>query len=343
MKSLCFWSAVFVCLTVSLAGVHASAAECPANIPAGVIIRVLPDEKLIAGTASGPTILTVTSDVRFFPNRPPLLARGSKILGTIAESKQAGHFYGKAHLKIALNSILTSDFCEYPMTGKIVEAGRQNVKQDVVIGRGHAHRDILALLFPPTTVYQLLRIPSRGPKLVLDNETPLTIKLLESVSLSESSIRRTENERTTPTLRGSVTPTEREFSNIIPAALVPPNPRLPEEQPADLLASGPCAVKNISSGRPIVQRNKVMRPVRNLTVYHVTVYLDRTPLVILPPCYGPSMISTPATEFKLEAVATVLTPGGQTQVAVKIIPSAEANGWDVVPDASMPVVFKTSQ
>src|SRR5881628_16113 len=144
MKSLSVCTAVFFGLAVCSVAAQASATDCPAYIPAGVVIRVLPDEKLTAGRSSGPTILTVSSDVRFFPNRPPLLARGSKVLGTIVESKKAGHFFGKARARIALTSILTSDFCEYPIDARIIEAGRNKVEEDVVFGRGHAHRDLVA-------------------------------------------------------------------------------------------------------------------------------------------------------------------------------------------------------
>jgi hypothetical protein len=186
MKSFCVCIAVSVCLALLTNEARAAAAECPVHLPAGVVIRLLPDEKLIAGISSGPTLFTVSSDLRFFPNKPPLLPRGSKVLGTIAESKEAGHFYGKARLKITLTSILTSDLCEYPIEAKIIEAGRQKVESEVILGRGHARRDVVALLFPPTTVYQVLRTPSRGPKLVLDRETPLYIKLMEPLSLTET-------------------------------------------------------------------------------------------------------------------------------------------------------------
>jgi hypothetical protein len=186
MKSLSAYIAAFVCLNLCTALAHANVTECAAYIPAGVVIHIFPDEKLRAGSSSGPTIFTVKSDLRFFPNRPPLLARGSKIMGIIAESKEAGRFHGKARLRITLTSILTSDFCEYPIDAKVIEAGRYKVEDNVVWGRGHARRDVLALLFPPTTMYQLLRIPSRGPKLALDNETPLSIKLLEPLSLADT-------------------------------------------------------------------------------------------------------------------------------------------------------------
>src|SRR5262249_34088973 len=150
---------------VWFAVVSANAATCAAFIPAGVIIRLLPDEDMTAGFSSGPTNLTVAADVRLFPDRPPLLARGSKVVASIVESKQAGRLFGKARLRMTLDSIVTSDFCEYPIEAKLIDAGRQEVDKDVVFGSGHLKRDIVTLLFPPTTIYQLLRIPSRGPKL----------------------------------------------------------------------------------------------------------------------------------------------------------------------------------
>src|SRR5262249_8705454 len=138
---------------VCAAAADLKAAECPAYIPAGAVIRVLPDEKLLAGTSSGPTILTVSADLRFFPARPPLLARGSKILGTIVESKEAGRLHGKAHLRLNLTSILTADFCEYPINARIIETQGHKVQENIIWAKGHATRDTVALLFPPTTIY----------------------------------------------------------------------------------------------------------------------------------------------------------------------------------------------
>jgi len=333
MTSLFVRSAAVVIVCLAIWTADANAAQCPATLPAGVIIRVIPDEKLTAGVAAGPTILTVSSDVRFFPNRPPLIPRGSKVLASIVESKQAGRLYGKAKLQLGLSSIVTSDLCEYPIAGKIIEAGRHNVDDDVVFGRGHARRDVIALLFPPTTIYQLLRMPARGPKLTLDGETPLTVKLMESVSVvltSSASIGQTENPAI-GALNARVDGIEREFSTI-KASVAPTSPRPAEIQPARVV-TGPCSSTEFRTVRPVVQTAKVVRPIRNLTPYHVSVYLDRTPVIILPPCYGPSMISTPTTEFKLEATASIVTNAGQKQIDLKIVPNASGQGWDVLPDA----------
>jgi hypothetical protein len=129
------------------------------------------------------------------------------------------------------------------------------------------------------------------------------------------------------------------LSNIKPAGLVQQNRQASEQQTA-VIDSGSCSSASFGSARAMIQRNRVIRPVRNLTPYHVTLYLNRAPVLILAPCYGPSMLATPATEFKLEATASLPTAGGQKQITVKIIPDPDGNGWDVVPDAGIPVVFR---
>src|SRR2546425_2431735 len=170
MKSLLIWTVIVLS---SAASTLAAAAPCQASLPAGTIIRMFPGERLVAGRAFGPVVFTVTPDVRLFPNRPAVIPRGSKVLGNVMESKQAGRLVGRAQTQIVLTSILTADSCEYPIDAKALEAGRYTATRDgVVVGRGHARRDLFEVLFPPTTIYQLIRIPSRGPSLVLDCRNP---------------------------------------------------------------------------------------------------------------------------------------------------------------------------
>src|SRR5262245_39509484 len=151
MKSLLIWTVVLL----SPASALAAAVPCPASLPAGTVIRMFPDEKLVAGRAFGPVVFTVNPEVRLFPNRPAVIPRGSKVLGKVMESKQAGRLAGRAQTQIVLTSILTADSCEYPIDAKILEAGRYAAnRDDVIVGRGHPRRDLFALLFPPTTIYQ---------------------------------------------------------------------------------------------------------------------------------------------------------------------------------------------
>ena len=83
MKSLLIWTI----LLSSAASKLAAAVPCQASLPAGTIIRMFPDERLVAGRAFGPVVFTVTPDVRLFPNRPAVILRGSKVLGNVMESK----------------------------------------------------------------------------------------------------------------------------------------------------------------------------------------------------------------------------------------------------------------
>jgi hypothetical protein len=338
MKSFVVWTATLVWLAVSASMLTASPAGCPANLPAGTIIRIFPDEKLIAGPTSGPTVFTVGSDVQFFPNRPPLLSRGSRVLGQVVESEQAGRLWGKARSHIVLTSIVTAD-CEYPIDAKILEAGRFNVKDNVVQGRGHAKRDALLLLFPPTTLYQFIRIPGRGPKLVLDAETPLTIKLMQPIYPDEALSSSNPNELSA--LHAKVDQLERHISNL-EAAIGSRTSVSSAEEPRPLI-SAPCPAASVfSPARPIVYRETVLRPVRNLTPYHVRLFMNGAQVANLPPCYN-SMVMMPAYPFHLESVASLLTTEGQTQMEVKIVPNIDENGWDIVWDRNQPVPVSTNR
>src|SRR5207247_9142067 len=103
----------------------------------------------------------------------------------------------------------------YPIDAKTLEAGRHRANKDGAgVGRGHARRDLFELLFPPTTIYQLIRIPSRGPSLVLDAENPITIKLLEPLT-SQSAVSQAGDARSLPVPN---TPAEARASCAAPRA-----------------------------------------------------------------------------------------------------------------------------
>src|SRR5262245_56640302 len=159
------------------------------SIPAGTIIRVYPDEQIVGGTTSGPLLFTVAADVRFFLNKPSVVPRGSKILGKMEDSSQAGRLWGRAKAHPKFMSILTPDFCEYAIDARLIGVKKYQVREEVIIGRGHVRRDAFALLFPPTTLYQLIRLPARGPKLTIGGEEQLVIKLLEPVYVARSTAR----------------------------------------------------------------------------------------------------------------------------------------------------------
>jgi hypothetical protein len=243
------------------------------------------------------------------------------VLGRIVESQQAGRLAGKARSHIVLTSILTADSCEYPIDARIVEAGPFDVEDNVVLGRGHAERDAFMLLFPPTTIYQLLRIPSRGPKLVVDTKTPLTIKLMQAVYPPGS-----ESENEIRALQAKIDQLERHISNLEAGGSRTSLSSGEENRPP---IAAPCSGSVISPSRPIMYKDVVLRPVRNMTAYQVRLYLNGNQVALLPPCYG-SMVPLPTHSFYLESFANLLTTGGQTQVEVKVVPNIDESGWDIV-------------
>src|SRR5262249_44522772 len=297
MKSLLIWTVVVLS---PAAWTVAAAAPCPASLPAGTVIRVFPDERLVAGRAFGPVIFTVNPDVRLFLNRPAVIPRGSKVLGNLMESKQAGRLVGRAQAQIVLTSILTADSCEYPIDAKILEAGRYRANGDgVVVGRGHARSDLFKLLFPPTTIYQLIRIPSRGPSLAIETETPITIKLMEPVSAQ------------TAVSQAEVAPSVPVPNAAAPSGVVCPVSRA-QAQPW-----------------PGVSRS-VFYPIRNLTPYQTQLYLNGRPISVLPPCYGPTLFIAFTSNFRLAATALLATRNGQKQVKLQVVPNEDQDGWDIV-------------
>jgi hypothetical protein len=152
----------------------------------------------------------------------------------------------------------------------------------------------------------------------------MTIKLVESVSLGGGA--KVSANQDVGVLRARLDELKKNLATIQGEAglraSTPPQQRV-ERTPYDI-----CFKSSATPARVLVSRSKVMRPIRNLTPYHVSVYLDRAPVTILPPCFGPSMIETPPVEFRLEAVASIPTAAGQRQMSLNIVPT-EA-GWDIV-------------
>jgi hypothetical protein len=276
---------------------------CAQTLPAGLVIRVEPDEKIIAGKTDGPLLLTVTSDVRLFPGKPPIVPRSSKLFARTIESKEAGRLWGRARYQMALETILTPNECEYALEAGLTEAGKFKVEKNAIIGKGHARRDFVLWLFPPTTLYQLIRLPARGPKMVFDEESTLAIRLLQPVQLQESEA----NLNSLPTPLG--TPAASRMSEAVTVGCM--------DKPQTEMHA------------PIQLRDAVIRPFRNMTPYHITLAIGKETLTNLGPCFA-SMVTIPMGDFTITAQAAVLETGGQREVPLDIVVNATGTGWDVV-------------
>src|SRR5262245_41757988 len=296
-------AAVFLglsCLTSTSLAVP-SDTSCSINIPAGTIIRVYPDEQLVAGTTSGPLLFTTAADVRFFLNRPPILPRGSKILGRMETSSKAGRLWGRAKAQVVFTSILTPDYCEYPIDATLIGTKKYQVREGVIVGRGHPRRDAIDLLFPPTTLYQLIRLPALGPKLTIREEEQLVIKLTQSVYLARS--------------QSDEAGVSEPARQLVPAALA--KTQIPE---CSKLTSSRVVFPTLLGS---------LRSFQNATAYDIVVYSNGIPLGTIAPC-SESVLSVPRGDVKLKAVATVPEETGQREVEAILGLNDKLTGWQVL-------------
>jgi hypothetical protein len=160
-------------------------------IPEGTILPVVLNETLNTKKIqeNDPVLFTLAEDIRSAGRRGPvLIPRGSSVVGRVVMTDRAGHFFGRSNLDIRLEEIVTPTGEVYDgVSTKIVDVDKKKglkgeVKSDGALqGPVHRKRDTFFLLFPPTTVFQLLSTPKRGPDIVLPVETRLYVKLMSPI------------------------------------------------------------------------------------------------------------------------------------------------------------------
>jgi len=215
-------------------------------------------------------------------------------------SSEAGRLWGRAKAHLVFSSILMPDFCEYPIDATLISTKKYQVREEVIIGRGHARRDALGLLFPPTTLYQLIRLPSRGPKLSIREEEQLVIKLLQPVYAARS-----QSDQTAVSVeqRSQLAPTFATGSR--PASLECPK----------------------LSNRGMVGAS--WRSFQNSTPYYVVVYGNGIPLGRFAPC-SESVLLLPRGGLRLKAIATIPDDNGQHEAEAVLGLNDELTGWQVL-------------
>jgi hypothetical protein len=159
-------------------------------IPEGTVLPVVVNEKITTKTLqeNDPVLFTLADDIRAGGKRGPvLIPRGSSVVGRVVKIDRAGHLVGKAAIDIRIQQIVTADHVYDGLSTKVVEIGKiKNQKGEIkadgeIDGPGHAKRDTFFLLFPPTTFFQILATPGRGPDVVLPVETRLYVKLMSPI------------------------------------------------------------------------------------------------------------------------------------------------------------------
>jgi hypothetical protein len=213
-------------------------------IPEGTVIPVVLNEKLSTTNVqeSDPILFSLADDIRASGHRGIILIpRGSSVVGRIVRSDRAGHFIGRAMMDIRMEKIVTPDGDVYDgLNTKVVDVNKSKgekgqIKTDGEIeGPVHRKRDAFLLLFPPTTLFQLMALPARGPDVVLPPETRLYIKLMTPIYVERQGVAQASVPMQMPM------PMQAPAAAAIPAPMPVPMPaQVPAMAPATLPAPAP--------------------------------------------------------------------------------------------------------
>jgi hypothetical protein len=109
--------------------------------------------------------------------------RGSYLTGRLADYRDPGRLVGKGWLDLQFDRLILPD-TEIPVSTRVVFV--RGFKIDAggrIDGRGHPTRDATLWALPIFWPVDLLRLPARGPRPALRGEVPVTLRLLDDVSL----------------------------------------------------------------------------------------------------------------------------------------------------------------
>jgi hypothetical protein len=108
---------------------------------------------------------------------------GAYFVGQLAAVREPGHLVGKGWMKLEFDRLIFPN-TDVSVTAKVVSAGNFDVDaQGRILGHGHPKRDALGWTVPPLWPVKLITLPGRGPRPTLKGEVPVTLRLLEDVSI----------------------------------------------------------------------------------------------------------------------------------------------------------------
>ena len=154
-------------------------------VPAGTIVQcTLEDAKLSSKTAvPDDPILCETGNLREFGTS--VFPRGAYLEGRFAGARDPGHLWGKGWMQLEFDQLLLPG-AELPITTRVTSV--PNLKVDLkgrIHGTGHAERDAMEWAIPVLWPEKVVTLPLRGPRPVLKQETRITLKLMESLTVPQ--------------------------------------------------------------------------------------------------------------------------------------------------------------
>jgi hypothetical protein len=155
-------------------------------IPAGstVTCRVAEGKISSKTTAIGDPVLCTLDPVEAYGRS--VFPYGSYLEGRFQDYKDPGHFVGKGWMELSFDRMYVGNRV-YPVSAKVVQVPKYRVdQQGRILGNGHAVKDVVTWLIPVLWPIDLINLPRRGPRPVLQPETRLTLELMDDVGIPES-------------------------------------------------------------------------------------------------------------------------------------------------------------
>jgi hypothetical protein len=154
-------------------------------VPAGTIVQcTLEDAKLSSKTAApDDPVLCDTGNLREFG--VSVFPRGAYLEGRFTAARDPGRLWGKGWMQIEFDHLLLPG-AELPIATRVTSV--PNLKVDLqgkIHGKGHAGRDSIEWAIPVLWPEKVVTLPLRGPRPELKQETRITLKLMESLTVPQ--------------------------------------------------------------------------------------------------------------------------------------------------------------
>jgi len=155
-------------------------------IPAGSLIQCTVSEPKLSSktTAIGDPVLCQLSHSERYGRS--VLPTNSYLVGRFEDYKDPGHFVGKGWMELRFDRMVIEPNTVIPVDARVVAVPGYNVDRNGrILGKGHAVRDAVLWSIPILWPVDLLMLPMRGPRPTLKEETRMTLKVMDDLSIPD--------------------------------------------------------------------------------------------------------------------------------------------------------------
>jgi len=155
-------------------------------IPAGSLVQCTVSEPKLSSktTAIGDPVLCQLGHSERYGRS--VLPTNSYLVGRFEDYKDPGHFVGKGWMELRFDRMVIEPNTVIPVDARVVAVPGYNVDRNGrILGKGHAVRDAVLWSIPILWPVDLLMLPMRGPRPTLKEETRMTLKVMDDLTIPD--------------------------------------------------------------------------------------------------------------------------------------------------------------